>query len=241
MRWDCGISSRQRKAAFTRIEFAVILGVLSVLAMVALPLLANNSARSDQAGCLNNLRQIGIAFQAWGNDYDDRRPWSVPANHGGSSGHVLRNEAWFHYTFLSNHIAPGVLMDPSETVPYKRRAENWAFRPDGGFLHSAFKNNAISYMFSLHTALAEANNILAADRHVQFSREGFCPVGGTTLMNALATRDPFFRGWTNNVHGLAGNVLHNDGHGEYVSQERLKAVLFRNDDAGSEDHFVTPF
>jgi hypothetical protein len=26
-----------------------------------------------------------------------------------------------------------------------------------------------------------------------------------------------------------------------VSQERLKAVLFRNDDAGSEDHFVTPF
>src|SRR5688572_25059270 len=167
MRWDCGISSRQRKAAFTRIELAVVLGVLSVLILIALPLLANNSARSDQVGCLNNLRQIGIAFQAWGDDHHDRRPWFVPMNEGGSSGHTLRNEAWFLYTFLSNHIAPEVLMDPSETVPYKRRAANWALTPNGGFLHSAFKNNAASYMLGLHTSFAEANSILVGDRHLQ--------------------------------------------------------------------------
>jgi competence protein ComGC len=238
MRWDCGISSRQRKAAFTRIELAAILGVLSVLALVALPLLANNSARSDQAGCLNNLRQIGIAFQAWGNDHEDRRPWFVPMNEGGSSGHVLRAEAWFHYTFLSNHIAPGVLMDPSEIVPYKRRAENWALTPDGGFLQ--YKNNAVSYMFSLHTSLAEANNLLAADRHVQFSGQGFCPVGGVTQVNFLAAGS-LFQGWTNNVHGVAGNVLRSDGQVVYASQDRLRAILFRNDDGQVGDHVVTPF
>jgi competence protein ComGC len=239
MRWDCGISSRQRKAAFTRIELAVVVGVLSVLALVALPLLANNSARSDQAGCLNNLRQIGIAFQAWGNDHEDRRPWFVPMNEGGSSGHPLRNDAWFHYTFLSNHIAPGVLLDPSETVPYKRRATNWALTPEGGFLYSAFRNNAISYMFSLHTSLAEANNILAADRHVAFNEDSVCPYGGGIVVRRLgAVR--FFKGWTNNVHGLAGNVLRNDGRVDYVSQERFRAVLMRNDDLQIEDHIVTP-
>jgi hypothetical protein len=234
-------TSARNGAAFTRLDLTVIVALLVGFMAMVLPLLANNSARSSQAGCLNNLRQIGIAFQGWGNDHEDRRPWSVPMSEGGSSGHVLRANAWFHYAFLSNHLAPGVLMDPSETVPHKRRAENWAVTPDGGFLHSAFRNNAVSYMFSLHTTVTEANNILAADRHVQFSGAGVCPVGGVTPINALATRAPSFRGWTNNVHGVAGNVLRNDGHVEYASQERLKAVVFRNDDGGSEDHFVTPY
>src|SRR5688572_1579205 len=119
----------RNRAAFTRLDLTVIVISLVALVAISLPLLANNSARSNQTGCLNNLRQIGIAFQAWGNDHEDRRPWSVPMSEGGSSGHVLRNEAWFHYTFLSNHIAPGVLMDPSEIVPSKRRASHWALTP----------------------------------------------------------------------------------------------------------------
>jgi len=239
MRWDCGFSSRQRRAAFTRIELAVILAVLAVLVLLTLPLLANNSMRSNQAGCLNNLRQIGIAFQTWGNDHEDRRPWFVPMSEGGAISNTFRSEAYFLYAFLSNHIAPGVLMDPSETAPFKRRAENWAFTPNGGFLHSAFKNNAVSYMLGLHTSF-DANNILAADRHVQFGAARFCPVGGITMVLPLES-GPAFKGWTNNVHGLAGNLLLNDGHVEYASQERLRVIVFRIDDGLVEEHIVTPY
>jgi hypothetical protein len=233
------ISRPRDRAAFTRIELAVVLAALLLLTLIALPLLANGS-RSDQASCLNNLRQIGIAFQAWGNDHDDRRPWSVPMSEGGSAGHVLRNNAYFHYAFLSNHLSPAVLMDPAEIAPNKRRAENWSASPDGGFLHVVFRNNAVSYMFSLHTSRAEANNILATDRYVQFRGAGICPVGGGTTIERLGT-GPFFSGWTNGVHGIAGNVLGNDGHVEYASQDRLRAIVFRPDDISGDDHMVTPF
>jgi competence protein ComGC len=239
MGWVFRISSRRRLAAFTRIELAVVLAVLAVLLLITLPLLANNARRSDQAGCLNNLRQIGIAFQTWGNDHEDRRPWFVPMNEGGAISNTFRSEAYFLYTFLSNHIAPGVLIDPAEIAPNKRRAENWAFTPNGGFLHSSFKNNAVSYMLGLHTSF-DANNILAADRHVQFDAARFCPVGGITAVVPLGT-GPAFRGWTNNVHGIAGNLLGNDGHVEYASQERLRAILSVTSDVLVQEHMVTPF
>jgi hypothetical protein len=163
----------------------------------------------------------------------------VPVSEGGSSGHPFQASAWFHYTFLSNHIAPDVLMDPAEMTPNKRRAENWGFTLNGGFLHSAFKNNAVSYMFSLHTSPTEAKDILSADRHVQFDGYGGCVVGGYTAAYYLATRGGRYKGWTNNVHGLAGNLLINDGHVEYASQERLKAILFGVDPTG-DDHLLTP-
>jgi competence protein ComGC len=224
--------------AFTRMELAVVIGSVFTLLLLVLPLLANNSVRSHQTGCLNNLRQIGIAFQAWGNDHDDRRPWFVPMEEGGSRLHPLRNNAFLHYTFLSNYISPALLIDPAETVRTKRMAVNWS-SSQGGFLNPGFANNALSYMFSLHTSLPEANDVLSADRNVQFSGVGGCPVAGGTTVQILPRVN--FRGWTNGAHGLAGNLLINDGHAEFASQARLEALIARPDDSTPSDHMLTPF
>jgi competence protein ComGC len=223
--------------AFTRVELACVIGAFTVLLLVALPLFANTSLRSNQASCLNNLRQIGVAFQAWGSDHDDRRPWLVPMSEGGSAGHILRNEAWFQYSWLSNHMSPSLLMDPSEKAPNKRMTDNWGFSPVGGL--SAFKDNAVSYMLGCHTSLADANEMLVADRHVRFN---FLGAGCSYGFNRVASLNAFpFYGWTNGLHGYAGNLLLNDGRVDFTSQDQLKRVLTRANDGPVASHFLTPF
>jgi competence protein ComGC len=163
-----GIQRRSPSDAFTRLELVVVLATVCALALTLLPLLGNTPARSDQLGCLNNLRQIGIAFQAWGNDHDDRRPAFVPMIEGGGTAHPLRNNAYFHFTFLSNYLSsPALLIDPAETG-LKRVATNWSSGL-GGFLNPGFRNNSLSYLLGCHTTLAETHDILSGDRHLPFS------------------------------------------------------------------------
>lgn len=229
-------STESRRKAFTRLELVAVFATLGMLGLLVLPLLGNTSMRSHQTSCLNNLRQIGIAFQAWGNDHNDRRPWQVPMEEGGTRSHPFRNNAFLHYTLLSNHISPELLIDPAETDLGKRTATTWNLVP-GGFL--SLKNNALSYMFC--PDIFGATDILSSDRTVQFAGSGACSGGGGLVVQRLAT-SVNFRGWTNGPHGIAGNVLLNDGHVEYATQDRLKTITqLPGDFSGADVHLLTPF
>lgn len=60
----------QKKNHFTLIELLIVIAIISILAGMLLPSL--NSAREAVRGtsCLNNLKQIGIAGNMYGNTYD---------------------------------------------------------------------------------------------------------------------------------------------------------------------------
>ena len=221
--------------AFTRLELIVVSATFGMLALLALPLLGNTSMRSNQTSCLSNLRQIGVAFQAWGNDHGDRRPWQVPMEEGGSRSNPFRNNTFLHYTFLSNHISPTLLMDPAETDSRKRTAISWNLSP-GGLL--SLKDNALSYMFTPDTLAP--TDILSSDRNVQFAGSGGCSGGGGLQVQYLAPRANF-RGWTNGAHGVAGTVLLNDGRVEYATQGRLKVLITSAGDFVGDYHLLTPF
>ena len=237
-------TGHSNRSAFTRTELIATLAAVFVCGLILLPSFASTGSRSEQLGCLNNLRQIGIAFQAWGNDHDDQRPWFVPAdvtrNQGGTRGHPLMNNAWIHFTALSNYISPTVLSDPAEIGYNKRVAHTWSFSPSDGIFNGGFRDNALSYMMGVHTRASEPANILTADRNVQFNSAGTCSyIAGQVLSLEYRLN---FRGWTNGNHGEFGNVLLNDGRVEFTASERLRAILqHRDDDGGGIEHFLAPF
>lgn len=63
-----------RRRAFTLIELLVVIAIIAVLAAILFPVFAQAREKARQTACASNLRQIGLAFQMYVSDSDDKLP-----------------------------------------------------------------------------------------------------------------------------------------------------------------------
>jgi type II secretory pathway pseudopilin PulG len=65
----------------------VVIAIIAILAALLLPALTRAKLRAQSAGCLNNLRQLGLAMQMYANDFNDIIPaWGWEFHDQASSG-----------------------------------------------------------------------------------------------------------------------------------------------------------
>ncbi len=238
-----GPHRRGKAEAFSRLELVVILGVLGLLAVLALPAVANTKARAERAACVNNLSRIGQAFDTWASSRLDLYPMYVSYSgsvDGGTRSHPsgLQNNIYFQFAWVSNELrTPKILVCPSD--PTRRLASSWGFNSAGGFIHPNYQNNAVSYILG-HPTLDSGRGILSGDRNITGSQYTVGCSTGIAPIRSIPVPPPLNGIWDADIHVNTGNLLFNDGSVEQTDHAGFRHSLTNQASETGSFHFMSP-
>jgi prepilin-type N-terminal cleavage/methylation domain-containing protein len=220
-----------RRKGFTLIELLVVVAIMVILAGILYPVFAATRRAAYSAGCISNLKQIGLAVQMYTQDYDEAFPTACNQ----IDRHSFIRKAQPNWPTPTPYLWEAV-------APYIKNPGIWRCQADTGFTVGgapvSFKPNAFelsgsSYNYNtdlvwLHTGDKEADQWERIGRWVPLTI-GAVQNPTETWISAEPTG-----AWHNSIRGADTrhtyhyNHVFVDGHAKSMTQAWVEVVWARD-------------
>jgi type II secretory pathway pseudopilin PulG len=204
-------------------EVLLVIAVLAALLAILLPALAGARKRAKRINCINNLKQVGLAFKQWSLDNDDKFPMQVSITNGGTMELIGSGNVFVHFRVLSNELnTPKLVFCPDESDPKRRRASVFDAETSLGTGQIPFTNDqSVSYFVGVDATPDQPAMFLSGDANLTVSGKP-----GKHGLISLWTNSPV--AWAKPLrpyHGEGGNIVLAGGTAHQVGDAGLRELL----------------
>ena len=204
---------RFSKNGFTLVALLVIIAVIAVLAAMLLPAQASAKKKAQRINCVNNLKQLGLAYRIWEGDNGDKYPMAVFTINSAA-------DTFRYFQVMSNELStPRILVCPADT---RTAAPNFV----------RLKNQNVSYFVGLDASDAYPQRFLSGDRNI---------TGPAAPENGILKLVPGGSvSWTAEIHVNQGNLGLTDGSVWQYSNSQLREALQKSGDKADTWRLALP-
>lgn len=203
------LSRLNPQKAFTLIELLVVIAIIAILAAILFPVFGRARENARRSSCSSNLKQIGLAFAQYAQDYDERYPGAINYAMAGESpdNAVKYNVAWdvmiapYLGFKVDPYRAPLIMQCPSDAKARKWNITGRSYSMPGSGDWEEGKGS------TPETAMM-GGTLRTAGGYYQGRTLSEVPVPAQTLMVVENPQDTNW--WANNSGALCGSVEEQD-------------------------------